>query len=274
MFLSPLSVMPDLPATFAALCGLALALGARHGLDADHLATIDGLARLNAAARPRLARAAGTLFSLGHGAVVMGIALAAATLARQWQAPPWLEAIGQATSVACLLGLGVMNLQAVARARPSDVVAPRGLKGRLLARVVAAQRPATVAGVGALFALSFDTLSLAALFALTAAHLGGVGYVVLAALSFTFGMVAVDGLNGWWISRVIARADRTAARASRAMSMAVAASSIGVAALAALRLAAPDLDAFLEARGVLVSAAVFAAVAAAMLIGRAGRPPH
>jgi len=264
--------MPDLPATFAALCGLALALGARHGLDADHLATIDGLARLNAATQPRLARAAGTLFSLGHGCVVMVVAFAAATLARQWHAPAWLEACGQMTSMACLLGLGVINLQAVARAAPGDVVAPRGLKGRVLARVLAGQHPVTVAGVGALFALSFDTVSLAALFALAAARLGGTAYVVLAALSFTLGMLAVDGLNGWWISRVVARADRTAARASRVMAFAVGASSIAVAALAAARLAAPDLDGFLEARGLMVSAMVFAAVATAILLGRQAPP--
>ena len=62
--------MDSIPTVWAALCGLAFALGARHGFDADHLATIDGLARYSAASRPRLARSAGLLFSLGHGAVV------------------------------------------------------------------------------------------------------------------------------------------------------------------------------------------------------------
>jgi hypothetical protein len=56
------------------------------------------------------------------------------------------------------------------------------------------------------------------------------------------------------------------------MAMAVAVSSIGVAALAALRLTAPDLDGFLEARGLLVSAGIFAAVATAILVARHASP--
>ena len=75
--------MDDFPTAWAALCGFAFLLGARHGFDADHLATIDGLARYNAASRPRLAQSAGLLFSLGHGAVVIAVAVAAVALAGQ-----------------------------------------------------------------------------------------------------------------------------------------------------------------------------------------------
>ena len=37
--------MHDLPADWGALCALVFLLGMRHGLDADHLAAIDGLTR-------------------------------------------------------------------------------------------------------------------------------------------------------------------------------------------------------------------------------------
>jgi high-affinity nickel-transport protein len=56
--------MDQLPATWTALCALAFVLGARHGFDADHLATIDGLTRYNARTNPALARFCGALFSL------------------------------------------------------------------------------------------------------------------------------------------------------------------------------------------------------------------
>ena len=39
--------MHDLPTDWGALCALVFLLGMRHGFDADHLATIDGLTRLN-----------------------------------------------------------------------------------------------------------------------------------------------------------------------------------------------------------------------------------
>ena len=73
---------PDaLPHDLLAIAIVALLLGMKHGFDADHLATIDGLSRFNASANPRLARFAGALFSLGHGAVVLAVSLAAATVA-------------------------------------------------------------------------------------------------------------------------------------------------------------------------------------------------
>ena len=40
------SAMHDLPTDWTALCALVFLLGMRHGFDADHLATIDGLTRL------------------------------------------------------------------------------------------------------------------------------------------------------------------------------------------------------------------------------------
>ena len=48
--------MDALPDNAAALATLVFLLGVKHGLDADHLATIDGLTRHNALVRPRLAR--------------------------------------------------------------------------------------------------------------------------------------------------------------------------------------------------------------------------
>ena len=59
--------MDQLPATWTALCVLGFVLGARHGFDADHLATIDVLTRYNARTNPALARFCGALFSLAHG---------------------------------------------------------------------------------------------------------------------------------------------------------------------------------------------------------------
>ena len=55
--------MHPLPHDWLALALVVFLLGVKHGLDPDHLATIDGLTRFNAALRPRLARWSGFLFS-------------------------------------------------------------------------------------------------------------------------------------------------------------------------------------------------------------------
>ena len=165
--------MDTLPSDWLSLLILTFVLGMKHGFDADHLATIDGLTRFNARQRPVLARYCGAWFSLGHGAIVTLIALAVATLAGQWAVPEWFGVLGAVISIFFLLALGGLNLAAVLRAGPDEVVQPVGLKGRLLGGLRRASHPLPVALVGALFALSFDTLSQAAFFALTATRFGG-----------------------------------------------------------------------------------------------------
>lgn len=259
--------MDTLPTTWAALCALAFALGARHGFDADHLATIDGLTRYNARGNPRLARFCGTLFSLGHGAVVLLVALVAGTLASTWKAPPWLEVTGVTVSIAFLFGLAFLNVHAVLTTHPQDVVHPAGLKGRLVGRILTVRSPWAVAGVGALFAVSFDTVSQAALFALAAGHFGGVGHALFVAGIFVGGMLVVDGVNGVWLSRLIRRADRTAVIASRVLALSVAGLSLAVGLFTIAKLLMPDVDAWAEGRELYLGAAVIAGVLLAFTAG-------
>ena len=260
----------DLPNDLLAIAIVALLLGMKHGFDADHLATIDGLARFNARANPRLARFAGALFSLGHGAVVLAISLAVATVASNWRVPGWLEAFGAWLSIAFLLVLGLANLSAVARAQPHEVVRMRGLRSALLgSRVVRRARALGIALVGALFALSFDTVSQAALLALAGARFGG-GWqpALLLALVFTAGMLIVDGVNGLWISRLLRRSDAAARVASRVMGVAVGSVSLLVAGVGLARQLWPVVDARLEGSELAFGATVTALLLGAFLLGQ------
>ncbi len=258
--------MDTLPATWTALCLLAFVLGLRHGFDADHLATIDGLTRYNARANPRLARVAGALFSLGHGVVVMLVALVAGALSAGWQTPGWLEVTGAAVSVLFLFGLAYLNVHAVLTAAPNAVIATSGLKARLLGRVLTVRRPWAIAAVGMLFALSFDTVSQAALFALAAGHFGGVMSALFVAGLFVLGMLVVDGINGVWISALIRRADRTAVIASRVMALAVAAISIAVGMFTIARYLLPAVDAWSESHDLVFGGVVVCGVIVAFLV--------
>jgi high-affinity nickel-transport protein len=264
--------MHDLPADWSALAAIVFLLGLKHGFDADHLATIDGLTRLNArAARSGAgwARWCGTLFSLGHGAVVIVIAAAVGLASQTWTTPAWLDATGAWISIGLLAALGIANLRAVLVAAPGQVVAPVGLKGRFFGRLTRARHPLAVAGVGALFALSFDTVSQSALFALTATRFGGLGHALALGALFVAGMLVTDGLNGLWIARLIARADQIAALASRIMGLAVASVSLLVAGFGLARLVSPWLDAWGDGKELAFGAGVVAAIALAYGLGRA-----
>ncbi len=267
--------MLDIPAGWGALCILVVVLGLKHGLDADHLACIDGLTRYNQRSGRPLARYCGALFSLGHSSVVLSIAVSVALARQQWQAPPvWLQTAGEWASIVCLIVLGILNLRAVLGSAAGELVAPVGIKGQILGQLFQASGPMTVMLVGAVFAVSFDTVGQAAFFALTAARFGGVWHAMVLALLFGAGMVMTDAINGLWISRLIARADRTALVASRVMSVSVACVSLLIAGLGTASLALPGISEWSEQRslqvGVLVCAVMVLSYACARCLAGPG----
>ncbi len=258
--------MEPLPADWLSLLLLTFVLGMKHGFDADHLATIDGLTRYNSRHNPRLARYCGTLFSLGHGAVVMAIALGVSAVAGQWEVPAWFGTLGSLISIVFLVALGSLNLAAVLQAAPDQLVRPIGLKGSLLGRLRHVSHPALVALVGAVFALSFDTLSQAAFFALTATRFGGWQHALVLALLFTLGMLLTDGINGLWIARLIARADQVALLASRVMGLVVAGISLLVAAFGRAKMLSPAIDAWSEGKELAFGFVLVGVIAASYLV--------
>ena len=260
--------MNDLPTDWGALAALVFLLGMRHGFDADHLAAIDGMTRISARQQRPWARWCGALFSLGHGVVVLAIAGVLGLLSERWAPPSWLDAFGAWVSIVFLLLVGVANLQSLLKAAPGGMVPLVGLKGPWLVRLLPSRSPLGVAAVGLLFALSFDTLSQSALFAMTALQFGGVAHSLALGGLFVAGMLVADGLNGWWLSRLLARADSLAALASRIMCGAVSGLSLGVAALGLARLLSPGFSAWADGKALLFSAASLGLVALCYLLAR------
>ena len=246
----------DLPNDWIALLALVFILGAKHGLDADHLATIDGLTRYNLRIAPGRARWCGSLFSLGHGSIVLLIALAVGLASAAWQVPVWMEDLGTWISIAFLTLLGVLNLRAVLTAPSGEMVATVGIKAGLLRRLQSTSHPLAIAAVGALFALSFDTMSQAALFAVTATQHGGVAHTLALGLVFTAGMLLADGANGLWIAGLLRRADHRARIASRLTGLMVAAISLSVAAFGLARWLRTDIAQWYEGRELMVGMGV------------------
>jgi high-affinity nickel-transport protein len=247
------------------LIALAFVLGLKHGMDADHLATIDGLTRFNSlAGRHKLARFCGTLFSLGHGIVVCIVAVAASLLFHKATVPFWLGDVGTWVSATFLILLGVLNLYAVFSTPSHEMVQMVGIKGRWLKSLKQAGRPVLVALVGALFAFSFDTLSQAAFFSVAATRYGA----LLLGVSFMLGMMMTDALNGLWISYLLRRCDARARIASRIMGLTVAMLSLSVAGLGLTRLFLPDAGSWQEGRELLIGLSVICVVAVSFLFAR------
>ena len=255
-----------LPHDLAGLAMMVFLLGLRHGMDPDHLATIDGLARYNALNRPRLARRSGLFFSLGHGAIVTLIAGCVAATLHDGAAPEWLELAGAWISIVFLLALGLMNLVVVFRTPADSVARLAGFRGRWLGRVAETSHPAIIAMIGAAFAISFDTFSQAALFSLTGVTLAGWPFSVALGLVFTLGMMATDGINGAWVARMVERGDRRARVASRVTGLAIALLGIAISTLGAARLVSAQAAAALAGGELAMGVGAVAIVAASFAL--------
>lgn len=262
-------VMETLHNSIYPLISLAFVLGMKHGMDADHLATIDGLTRFNAAAgRARLARLCGFLFSLGHGAVVCIVAVVTGLLFQHGVVPQWMDDVGAYVSAFFLILLGALNLYAVFVTPSHEMVQMVGIKGRWLGNLKCAGHPFLIALVGSLFAFSFDTLSQAALFSATATQYGGVSHALILAVSFMLGMMVTDAANGLWISHLLKRADATARAASRVMGVSVALLSLSVAALGLSRRIFPEVSAWQDGRELFIGASIIVVIAASFIFAR------
>lgn len=248
--------------------GLALVLGLRHGLDADHLAAIDGLTRASLTAGRRHASACGALFSAGHGAVIVAAAIALSLLAGAWTPPGWLEATGKGVSAAVLLALGAWNLRTALGSHGGRTAGPVGLRSSALSRLLRATDAWQIPLVGALFALSFDAFALAAFFAAAGAQLGGTSAATVIALAFAAGMVLVDGANGAWVARLVVRSDRYGAATARTMTLAVAIISVVIGGCMGASLASASLDRWLDHHELAFSALVVVTVLGGYLLAR------
>ena len=200
-----------LPPSMASLGVLAYCFGARHGVDADHIAAIDNVTR-NLIASGQRPISVGLFFSLGHCLIVFalcGLVIVSSQMTGQ-QLEVWASAgstIGPWVSVTVLIVIGSVNLGVArdlhvqwrnreARGHAHEIAS---LVGRCCPSCLAAiDRPWKVCYLGLLFGLGLDTAAEIGLLTLSALAQPGVVRacaLVLPAL-FAAGMALVDSLNG------------------------------------------------------------------------------
>lgn len=206
---------------------IAIALGLRHGLDLDHIATIDAITR-TARENRILSKLTGFLFSLGHGLVVTTISLIIGGGLIQSHIPEWLDGFGNWVSIIFLILFGALNLWNVFQKSPSNQL-PVGMKSFLARKVMNKKyNPALIVLIGALFAFSFDTFSKIALFSISATLMSGWIFSGILGLCFTVGMMITDGCNGLFVSAIIQRADKASLVLSRGLGLSISLFSLSI----------------------------------------------
>lgn len=179
----------------------ALTLGIRHGLDLDHLATINAITS-TVRHNQVLSKCVGILFSLGHGLVVITLSYIIGSGLVQANVPCWLDGFGKWVAIFFLVLFGILN--SIQLFTKEAFTISSGLRTFLARKKVSSL---CIVCIGALFALSFDTISQLSLFLLSASLQGDWPFSVLLGVFFTLGMMLSDGLNSLFISTILQRTD-------------------------------------------------------------------
>lgn len=172
---------------------LILSLGLKHGLDADHIAIIDGMTMKHNLAKSKWAIWVGTLFAIGHGLVVTVVAMLMCQMRSTFHLPYWLTAIADWIPILLLIIIGTLNLRSLLSKQAYEVVAWRA---KLLPKKLStSSNPFAIILVGVLFAIVFDTTSQAAVWGYAASQQGGIYVAALMGIIFTIGMVITDTID-------------------------------------------------------------------------------
>ena len=208
-------------------------IGLRHGFDLDHLATIDAITRATAN-NIGISKSTGLLFSLGHGTVVTVMSIIIGGGLSQFKPSHTLGLFGQWVSILFLFAFGLLNIYNIFAKTSSEKtkvmkwISPYLTKNRYQA--------ISIFGIGALFAISFDTFSQIAFLALSASTKAGWFFAFLIGILFMLGMMLADGLNGLLVAQVIFRSNRASITFSQIIGSGIALFSLLVGVIGLLRL--------------------------------------
>jgi high-affinity nickel-transport protein len=239
-----------------ALVAFVFILGLRHGLDADHLACIDGLTRYNHRMNSRITRWIGTLFSIGHGLIVTSIAFIIGNITEGFTIPDVLDTFVTWFSIFSLFLIGTLNSYNLLKVK-TGAAQLQGVKGRFIPRFLReTTNPFLIIVIGAIFALAAETVSQTSVWALAAGH----NYMpfVLGAI-FTLGMILTDTVDSWVAYKVIGNTGRSGRSVSRLMGWLVVTLAFGVAFYEAVSFFHPVEDALPELIGIVAFLFMFAA---------------
>lgn len=209
---------------------LVFVLGLRHGLDADHLACIDGLTRYNFRMNSPIARWVGTLFSFGHGLVVASVAVILGVFIKDFKFPYYFDTLVTWISVVSLFMIGTLNIFNLLRTRSTsnESFQIKGIKGKFLPRIVQeTTNPFLVILIGGLFAMAADTVSQTSMWAIAAGNSGSYMPFLLG-ITFIIGMMCTDTIDSLVAFLMINQSSRLGQSASRIMGWIIVTLAYGV----------------------------------------------
>ena len=205
----------------AALILVSFMLGMRHGLDLDHLAIIDAMTR-KLPLNHRLLRYVGFLFSLGHGVVVILFCILINVFVKGVTLPVWLNNAMLLLSIIFLIIFGLINISSLFKLKKISTI-QIFLAKKIFSKLnfLKIENPLNIMAIGAVFAVSFDTVSQIALFSLNITHFLGVLFPIILGITFMIGMMVTDGINGYVVAFLLRQSIKISSNLSRILTFSI-----------------------------------------------------
>ncbi|WP_158796525.1 NAD+ synthetase [Pedobacter sp. L105] len=183
-----------------------LVLGLRHGLDPDHITVIDGYTYRLHEKKSLWSRWVGTLFALGHGAMVIVIALSLSILKSKFNMPVWLDILVEWLPLVMLLMIGISNFISLTQKKQVKVTSFRKM---LLPKYFNTHlNPFTVILTGIIFGFIFDTSSQIAAFGYAVSASNQLMYAVLGGVVFSVGLIMTGTCDSFLLSKLLKTFDQ------------------------------------------------------------------
>lgn len=244
-------------------------LGMRHGLDADHLAFIDGQTRYNWQVGSPIARWVGTLFSFGHGLVVASIAIILGLFTKNFEFPAYFGVFATWIAITSLFAIGTFNVINLLKTTGSNNhYHVKGIKGKFIPRILReTTNPFLIILIGGLFALAADTVSQTAVWALAAANSSGYLALILGPV-FMLGMMITDTIDSLIAHRMLTQSSTISRKASRMIGWLIVTLAYSVAFYQLFTFFYPVIDIDFEMVGIVFFSILLLSFGFVTLIGR------
>lgn len=184
-------------------------LGLRHGLDPDHITVIDNFTYKLHQHKSKWSRWVGTLFTIGHGLMVILISVILSLLKNNIEFPEWFNESLEWVPVVILLGMAISNTIILSNVNSGKQKTISGFRSCLLPKHSDnALNPFSIIVTGLIFGFIFDTSSQIAAFGITMSSSYQWIYAVLGGLVFSFGLILTGTCDSFLLNKLLKTFDQ------------------------------------------------------------------
>jgi high-affinity nickel-transport protein len=184
-------------------------LGLRHGLDPDHITVIDNFTYKLHQYKSNWSRWVGTLFTIGHGAMVILISVVLSLLKNNIEFPGWFNELLEWVPVLILLSMAISNTFVLLNTNSNKPRTVSRFKKWMTPKLDSHHlNPFSIILTGLIFGFIFDTSSQIAAFGIAISSAYQWIYAVIGGLVFSVGLILTGTCDSFLLNKLLKTFDQ------------------------------------------------------------------